>query len=290
MTARLPEITLGPEIREVIEQACEAPDILTRLERSASTSEPIRRPLLEAPPWRNFAEEVRREWKSSDHVIVRGAPALAEGASLFLLSLTLSDRFKTYRDGKVVKTFRMSPWTKDLSHTTREGDFHTDLNTEVEPPTTTGIQCLTPDPGAPQFGANRVARTSDLISYLEESGRRNTLRFLLETQVTMVNDRSRGAWTGRIVEGSRIRFHPATIRAAAARSGQDLTETDEHLAIVHTASLAVSLPFSLEVGDLFFVSNHRALHYRGECSVSFVDFPLEFQARSIHVLHQMSEP
>jgi hypothetical protein len=184
----------------------------------------------------------------------------------------------------------MSPWTKDLSHTTREGDFHTDLNTEVEPPTTTGIQCLTPDPGVPHFGANRVARTSDLIAYLKANECLDTLRFLVATEVTMVNDRSRGAWTGKIVEDSRIRFHPATLRAAAVRSGQDLTELDEHLAAVHRASLAVSLPFFLEAGDLFFVSNHRALHYRGECSVSFVDFPLEFRARSIHVLHQMSEP
>jgi hypothetical protein len=59
---------------------------------------------------------------------------------------------------------------------------------------------------------------------------------------------------------------------------------------VHRAALAVSVPFWLDAGDVLLVSNHRALHYRGECSVVFTNFPLEFLSRSIHVLHKLDEP
>ncbi|HET9227411.1 MAG TPA: TauD/TfdA family dioxygenase [Thermoanaerobaculia bacterium] len=247
-------------------------------------------PFVTSHAWGAFRQAVLRLWRERDHVIIRGLPTFAEGASLLLASLCLAGRYKTYRNGRIVKTFRMSPWTTDLSHTTREGDFHTDINTDPEPPAVTAIQCLTPDPGAPRYGVNRVARVGDLLAYLEGSGSQEVLRFLRETPVTMVNDRSQDAWTGRIVQDDRIRFHPETIRAAIRRFEVRNPEIEEHLAAVHAAALAVSTPFGLDAGDILFVSNHRALHYRGECSVAFIDFPLEFRARAIHVLHKVSEP
>lgn len=278
------------ELSDAIRSACEGPRGLPDLEREACETGSVAFPFFASDVWRTFCQAALQLWRERDHVIVRGLPALAEGASLLLASLCLAGRFKTFRNGQIVKTFRMSPWTADLSHTTREGDFHTDINTDPEPPAVTAIQCLTPDPGSPQYGVNRVARSVDLLAYLEANGSQDVLRFLRETPVTMVNDRSQDAWTGQIVHGDRIRFHPDTVRAAMRRFEIQAPELEEHLAAIHAAALAVSTPFGLDAGDILFVSNHRALHYRGECSVAFIDFPLEFRSRAIHVLHKMSEP
>lgn len=290
MALPLPEITAGSELSDALRSVCEGIEGIASLEREVCETGSVAAPFLELEAWETFRRSVLQTWKERDHVVVRGLPALADGASLLLASLCLPGRFKTYRNGQVVKTFRMSPWTTDLSHTIREGDFHTDINTDPEPPALTAIQCLTPDPGAPRYGVNRVARTADLISWAEANGRGDLLRFLRETPVTMVNDRSQASWTGTIVQGGRIRFHPETIRAALRRLEMEAPEIEARLAAVHEAALAVSTPFWLDEGDTLLVSNHRALHYRGECSVVFLDYPLEFRARAIHVLHKMDEP
>ncbi|HWM90693.1 MAG TPA: TauD/TfdA family dioxygenase [Thermoanaerobaculia bacterium] len=290
MDRPLPEITANSELSDAIRSVCDGPQGLPELEREACETTSVAVPFFASDAWETFCQTVLQLWRERDHVIVRGLPALAEGASLLLASLCLAGPFKTYRNGRIVKTFRMSPWTTDLSHTTREGDFHTDINTDPEPPAVTAIQCLTPDPGAPRYGVNRVARAADLLAYLEANGSEDVLRFLCETPVTMVNDRSQDAWTAPIVQDDRIRFHPETIRAATRRFEIQVPEIEEHLAAIHAAALAVSAPFELNAGDILFVSNHRALHYRGECSVAFIDFPLEFRSRAIHVLHKMSEP
>ena len=286
----LPEIHAGSEISDAIRSACEGDEGLSGLEREACETGSVAVPFLAGDAWETFRGAALRTWKERDHVVVRGLPALADGASLLLASLCLPGRFKTYRNGRIVKTFRMSPWTTDLSHTIREGDFHTDINTDPEPPALTAIQCLNPDPGAPGYGVNRVARTVDLLAWLEANGGGEILRFLRETPVTMVNDRSQASWTGTIVQGDRIRFHPETIRAALRRLELQAPEIEARLAAVREAALAVSTPFWLDEGDILFVSNHRALHYRGECSVAFLDFPLEFRSRAIYVLHKMGEP
>lgn len=286
----LPEIAAAAEVCREIETLCQTEGALERLESQAREGRIAAWPFLQEAAWRSFTEDLLDLWRAADHVIVRGLPVLAEGAPLLLASLWCSDHFRTYRDGKIVKTFRMSPWTTDLSHTIREGHFHTDINTDPEPPAVTVIQCKTPDPGAPVYGVNRVARIGDLLAHLKANGEGEVLRFLQATPVTMVNDHSPDSWTGRIVEGDRIRFHPETLRAATRRSGDDPEELEGRLAAVHTAALAVSTPFWLDAGDTLFVSNLRALHYRGECSVSFLEFPLEFQSRTIHVMHQLGEP
>lgn len=286
----LPEVAASPDIGGSIRSVCEQPGVLSELESSVRETGTVPCRFTQGAAWRELEESVLLTWRRCDHVIVRGLPALAEGASLLLASLSLPGEYKLYRGGKIVKTFRMSPWTKDLSHTLKEGHFHTDLNTEVAPPAVTAIQCLTPDPGAPLFGVNRVARLQDLLSFLATQGKEDTLAFLCDTTVTMVNDRSMEAWSGTIVKEGRIRFHPETLRAGGRRFKDQVSVAETCLAEIHAAALEVSTPFWLEEGDVLLVSNRRTLHYRGECSVVFTKYPLEFQARAIHVLHKMSEP
>ncbi len=216
--------------------------------------------------------------------------AAEEGASLLLLALVLGQRFKTYRGGKIVKHFRMSPWTTDLSHTLQEGHFHTDINTAPEPPKITVLQCRVPDPGEPQYGENRVVRLADLMRALRGANEVRALAFLLDTDVTMVNDSSPIAWTGRIVRDDVIRFHPETLRAAQRRYGNQASDLEDVLDVIKAAALSVSTPIHLGAGDALLVSNTRALHYRGACSVIYQSFPRDFTSREVYVLHLLDEP
>jgi hypothetical protein len=245
---------------------------------------------LVSGPWGRFREQVLACWREQDHVVVRGIPSAGEGASLIYLALVLSSRFKAYRADKVVKHFRMSPWTTDLSHTLQQGHFHTDINTTTAPPAVTAIQCRIPDPGGPRYGESRVARLPDLLDTLRESGASRALEFLCDLDVTMVNESSPGGWTGRISQGNTIRFHPETLRAGQRRFGTLPDDLEEVLQVIHEAALAASTAISLGVGDTLLVSNTRALHYRGACSVVYHTFPRHFTAREIDVLHLLDEP
>jgi hypothetical protein len=63
---------------------------------------------------------------------------------------------------------------------------------------------------------------------------------------------------------------------------------ERRLSALHEAAMAVSLPFHSRPGDVLVVSNTRALHYRGECSVRFTAFPAEYDARSLLVMHRVA--
>lgn len=288
----LPELRANEEQHRLLLEACAQVDGIDRLEAkilaNETANETTAQTALSNPAWKGFIEAALELWSHQDHVVVRGLPVTPDGTSLVLAALGFSNNFRTYRQNQMVKKFSMSPWTKGLSHTTREGDFHTDLNTDAHPPALTAIQCLEPDPGAPHYGENRVARLENLLRHLEDRGQENVLSFLRRSQVTMTNGRHQ-SWSGQIISGERLRYHPATLRAAD-QSPPVAAQLEEMISEIHRAALAVSTPFHLDPGDILFVSNHRALHYRGECSVAFIRPPTEYRARSIFVLHQLDEP
>lgn len=237
--------------------------------------------------WGDVAPAVRAAFAAADFAILRGLPALEGGRMLMAAASLLGRRFHTYGGGKVVKIFAMSPWRADLAHTAADGFFHTDLNASPQPPALTGIQCIVPDPGAPEYGVNRVVRTVDLLAALEKSGQTQALRFLCEETVGLANDRATTVWRGRVVDDGITRYHPETVRAACRRDGVSTPEAI--LDIIQAEALRVSRPFQLSAGDMLLLSNHRTLHYRGECSVAFRRFPTDFVARRIYVLHVADE-
>lgn len=290
MNSYHPPLLVAPlGIATSLDSICSSSDALESLEQLVRTDGLESLPLLASFEWRSFSAEVRGAFAARDHVVLKGLPISANGATLLVATLMIGAMFRTYRGGRVVKHFKMSPWTTDLSHTTREGEFHTDLNTESQPPAITAMQCFEPDPGAPLFGVNRVARLADLISFLEKCDDKSTLRFLTQDKVAMLNDHSLSDWAGCIIEKGVIRYHPETLRAAARRSGDPLPALQHQIATVTSAALSVSEPFILDRGDVLLLSNRRTLHYRGECSVVFKKFPTEFLARSIFILHASEE-
>ena len=236
-------------------------------------------PFIGSVEWKAFSSTLRGQFEKDDYLILKGLPVNANGGTLLGAAQAIGLDFRTYRGGKIVKHFKMTPWTTELSHTTHDGEFHTDLNTESFPPAITAMQCCDPDPGSPNYGVSRVARLSDLLNYLREHDESATLRFLTEDSVTMLNDHSSSSWTGHVVDGNTIRYHPETLR--------DVLE--ERIAAVSRAAFAASRPFTLDRGDILFLSNHRTMHYRGECSVVFNRYPTEFASRSIFILHAHRE-
>jgi len=285
----IPELSVDPVVADWIAARCASADALVDLERAA-LSGAIEDGFMSSEPWKAFQTHALALWRAHDHLIIRGVTAADAGASLILLAVVLSRRFKAYRGSNVVKHFRMSPWTTELSHTLQEGHFHTDINTSTEPPRVTALQCRIPDPGAPTYGEVRVTRLPDLLHALRQANEVRTLEFLQETDVTMVNESSPGAWTGRIVNRDAIRFHPETLRAAQRRYGSLASDLEDHLRVIKAASLSVSTPIQLGAGDTLLVSNTRALHYRSACSVIYRSFPRDFIAREVYVLHLLDEP
>ena len=282
-------LTAPPRVAAAAAQACAVRDAVSYLEEMILTEQIETLPLFLTEDWLGFRMEVRQIFEEHDYAAIQGFPSEQDGAALLLAALTIGESLRTYRDGKVSKHFKMSPWTPELSHTIRGGEFHTDLNTEPCPPAITAIQCLETDPGSPQYGITRVARLTHLLDFVRLDDDKSTQRFLTEEPVTMLNDRSSSSWTGRIVEAGVIRYHPETIRAAGRRSVDSLRDLEQGIAGVERAALSVSKPFAMERGDILLISNHRTLHCRGECSVVFQDFPTHFDSRRVSVLHAVRE-
>ena len=244
---------------------------------------------LDGPGWKEFRTLLGLAWRRDDYAVVRDLPVVGDGATTVLLGLAMNSRVRPYRGRKVVKHFKMSPWTTDLSQTLQEGDFHTDLSTARRPPSVTLIHCREPDPKS-GMGALRVARLSDLMGQLHVVGAHEAVQLLRHDTVTLVDERAKGAWSGIMATDSSIQFHPATLRASAHRGAALPLSLEGSLKQIHEAAIAVSQPIELGRGDALLVSNVRALHHRAACSVRYSQFPRHFEAREIHVIHLLDEP
>lgn len=282
-----PEIILHPSICIQLSEI-ENSLSLESLEESVLRRQKPEFGLETNPHWLEFVRQLSEAWCHRDHAVVRGAPS-GNGASALLVGLALGSKFKPYRGDKVVKHFKMSPWTAELSQTLKEGHFHTDLNTASQPPKVTIIQCSKADP-TPGAGELRIARVSDLLEELDRASKTSSIQFLLDMEVDMVDERAEGIKTALMVENGTIRFHPETLRAAQNRLATLPHDLEERLSEISEAGMNCSTPIHLNPGDMVITSNTRALHYRGQCTVRYEKFPRIFEAREIYVLHLLDEP
>jgi len=258
-------------------------------ERESLNWETVKPEFLRSDGWLKFCREARRHWAEHCHVVVRGISQVADGATALPLALAFGDSFLTYGPGCIVRDFRMSPWRKGASHRLNEGEFHTDFSTSVLPPAVTAIVCLEMDPGGPAYGQNRVASLPRLRAQLTHSGEMAALDWLERTEVPLANDVTLPVWRGRLVQDGLLRYHPETVEAGCRGTNLPADTFQHFQRAIREAAMTVSVPFVLGRGDVLFVSNHRALHYRGECSVRFIKYPSAFESRRIAVFHLISE-
>jgi hypothetical protein len=290
MTGRpLPETTIDLSLKGAIDLLAGTFASVADAEIAALTSD-ISSPIRGNHRWIAFRDAINSTISQCGYTVVRGLEP-DEGRSLLIVSTALGASFDAYRPGQIVKRFRMSPWTNELSHTIRAGDFHTDGNVSSVPPVGTAMQCEIEDPGAPEYAEQRVAYLPDLLKRLAsgDSEDAEAFTFLTEAEATMAHERSNEVWRGRLVQNGTIRYHPQSLRLACKRlNGQSLA-LEAAIAAIHRAAIEVSIPFHTRPGDTVLVSNRTALHYRGACSVRFTRFPTEFESRSLFVLH-LKEP
>jgi hypothetical protein len=286
---QLPETTIDRSLKREIDALAGTFASVGDAEITALTAD-IAGELRKNSYWRKLCEFVCSTIRHRGYIVVRGLEA-DEGRSLLIIGTTLGSAFDTYGQGRIVKRFRMSPWTTELSHTTREGDFHTDSNVSDLPPIGTAIQCEHEDPGAPEYGEQRVAYLPDLLERLGSGNREDVEAFayLTESVAAMAHERSAKLWQGVLVQNGTIRYHPHSLRVASKRLDAQPAAVEAVIAIIHRAATDVSVPFHTSPGDTVLVSNRTALHYRGPCSVRFTRFPTEFDSRSVFVLH-LKEP
>ena len=280
----LPEIGISASLRREIDALAMTCASVEDAE-SVALAHDISAPLHTNPEWVIFDSAVTARILERGYVVVRGL-SVDGGRSLLIVSTVLGPAFDTYIPGKIVKRFRMSPWTEELSHTIREGEFHTDANVAIIPPIATAIQCEVEDPGAPADGEQRVAYLPDLLEQLASvPDWAPGLSLLTQPESSMAHERSNGTWRGALVDKGQIRYHPHSLRVASRRlSGQE-PDLEVAIAAIHEASLDASIPFHTQPGDALLVSNRTALHYRGECSVRFTEFPMEYESRSVLVIN-----
>lgn len=276
---------MDPAVRRGIAGSAQAWSSIEAAEQSLL--EGILPSFLREPAWEAFARDASALIRDRGYAIARGLDT-DDGRSLLVVSTVVGNRFETYAAGRIVKRFRMSPWTRSLSHTLAAGNFHTDGNVSLCPPFGTAMQCERDDPGGERYAELRVAPVAALLQQLAIGGDagRDALAFLRDERVAMAHERSTAEWSGRAVEQGRIRYHPESLRVARARAGTPPDRLERVIATVHEAALATSIPFRTRPGDILLVSNRTALHYRGECSVRFTRFPMEFESRSLLVLHR----
>ncbi len=262
---------------------------LTGLEELVTTNKIEKLSIFNDENWLLFRDKVNQIYSKHNFAVIKGFGADHDGASLLFAALTIGESLRCYRGNKVIKHFKMSPWTRELAHTLKAGEFHTDLNTEKKPPEITAIQCLEPDPGSPNFGILYVANLSELIHEIKQNQNHKILLFLTDEIVTMLSERSSSSWTGNLVEDNMIRYHPETLRAANRMLGKTTHDLEQIIEEIESSALAVSVPIALNSGDLVLISNRRSLHRRGESSVLFEKYPTDFQSRRIAILHASNQ-
>jgi len=283
----LPEIDLPGPLRRAIRDATSLFETIDAAEQHSLVDD-IAAPLTGDQRWQELRAAIGSLARERGYVVLRGLDA-DDGRSLLIMGSLMGRAFETYERKRVVKRFRMSPWTKELSHTLAEGHFHTDGNVAAQPPLATGMQCEREDPGGDSYAELRVAHLPDLLRRLEADGPTGAaaVSFLSREEVPMAHERSPVQWSGRLVSDGAIRYHPESLRVANRRLGREADRLETMIATIHRAALAASIPFHTRPGDVLLVSNRRALHYRGACSVRFRRFPTDYETRSLLVLHRV---
>jgi hypothetical protein len=141
---QLPETTIDRSLKRQIDALASTFESIEDAETGALTSD-IVAPLRGDQRWTVFCDLVNSTIRNCGYIVVRGLEA-DEGRSLLIVSTAFRAAFDTYGERRIVKRFRMSPWTAELSHTIRAGDFHTDSNVSPFPPVGTAMQCEHEDP------------------------------------------------------------------------------------------------------------------------------------------------
>ncbi|RTE65352.1 taurine catabolism dioxygenase TauD [Amphritea opalescens] len=192
---------------------------------------------------RNFGTDVQEFEKVFDHI-------------------SSSQLYYSERIGSVCHQYHVEVSSNNLSQQMRTGGFHSDFMFQEHPPEYIALLCLQTDPKHPFYGRNQVVAMSPLIQRLHE-GFSLSLEALLERQLPyhFTNGQHFNLPLLSNIHGQlQFKYHQHLVTENKA--------TSTYIAQLHAAMIDVAEDVCLNLGDVLILSNHHALHRRGECTVS----------------------
>lgn len=165
--------------------------------------------------------------------------------------------------------YSVLPESDNLSEQLLCGGFHTDFMFQPKPPAYIALLCLKPDPRHPLYGRNQVVKMQPFLERMEQA-------FGLSEQDlkehNVIYDLAEHGRFERpildVLDGKTIfRFHE--LLATKTSSSETLISGVSMSAMLHAVMMDVASDICLDRGDVLIVSNHHALHRRGECSIEF---------------------
>lgn len=185
--------------------------------------------------------------------------------------LSRGQLFYSEKIGSICHHYSVEVSSDNFSQQMQTGGFHTDFMFQKNPPEYIALLCLKTDPKHPTYGRNQIVSMSSLLKLLEV-GFGLSVEELLNRQLPYCFSGGRHfsiPLLNRIDGDLQFKFHQYLVSNGVSTSAVQNKLTETYLAQLHAAMIDVAEDVCLNAGDLLVLSNHHALHRRGECSVSF---------------------
>lgn len=184
------------------------------------------------------------------------------------------------RMGVLCHQYSVLPESNNFSEQMLCGGFHSDFMFQPHPPAYIALLCLQQDPRHPLYGRNQVVH---IRSFLERMQQAFGLSEQDLKEYKLVYDLAeRGRFEQPILEdldGKTIfRFHELLLGKSQMPWGSAGMSV---AGMLHAVMMDVTADVCLERGDLLVLSNHHALHRRGECSIEFEGVTGKWRAREM---------
>lgn len=185
------------------------------------------------------------------------------------------------RMGVLCHRYSVLPESANFSEQMRCGGFHTDFMFQPHPPAYIALLCLQQDPRHPIYGRNQVVHIRPFLKRMQQAFR-VTEQNLKEYRL-VYNLSELGRFEQPILDdlgGKTIfRFHELLLEKAQM---QGLTPPGISVtAMLHALMMDVADDICLDRGDLLILSNHHALHRRGECSIELESMTGKWRSREM---------
>ncbi|WP_421505005.1 TauD/TfdA family dioxygenase [Erwinia rhapontici] len=185
------------------------------------------------------------------------------------------------RIGTICHQYSVLPESENLSEQLQCGGFHTDFMFQPEPPAYIALLCLKPDPRHPFYGLNQIVHMKAFLERLHQTFGINDQMLKEASLVYSLPGHGRveqpmlAELNGKYV----FRFHEKLLDKEqpflSDTSGISLSGR------LHCIMMDVASDISLDRGDMLILSNHHALHRRGECSIRFDTGSNTWQSREM---------
>tara|TARA_R110002020_G_scaffold239738_6_gene452317 strand:- start:2324 stop:3121 length:798 start_codon:yes stop_codon:yes gene_type:complete len=175
------------------------------------------------------------------------------------------------RVGGICHQYSVEINSENFSQQMRIGGFHTDFMFQDKPPEYVGLLCLETDPKHPIYGRNQIVSMSALLDRLS-SGFGLSIEDILQRNLPyhFANGQHFSVPLLHRANGQlQFKFHQHLVADGMYGNKFKEKEIETYMAQLHAAMIDVAEDICLDAGDLLVLSNHHALHRRGECSVSF---------------------